>query len=176
MNSRRLPGPWLPGATASSPPMNRRHDQEALRRDQGRIDRGSAPRLSRTAVYRPWSRRSHRRRDPVRRNPSAEDPVRSSVRRGPGAAGHRPRNQGGQGGEAAAGFPGDTITEGLDGLRERLAEYHQLGAGSPSGGPSSTSVLASRVASRSRPMPTRLRAMQRCARKRTSCQSSSPRY
>jgi len=26
------------------------------------------------------------------------------------------------------GFPGDTITEGLDGLRGRLAEYHQLGA------------------------------------------------
>jgi fructose-bisphosphate aldolase class I len=25
-------------------------------------------------------------------------------------------------------FPGDTITEGLDGLRERLAEYHKLGA------------------------------------------------
>ena len=27
-----------------------------------------------------------------------------------------------------AGFPGETATEGLDGLRQRLAEYHQLGA------------------------------------------------
>jgi len=27
-----------------------------------------------------------------------------------------------------AGFPGETITEGLDGLRERLQDYHQLGA------------------------------------------------
>ncbi len=27
-----------------------------------------------------------------------------------------------------AGFPGETVTEGLDGLRERLAEYHGLGA------------------------------------------------
>lgn len=27
-----------------------------------------------------------------------------------------------------AGFPGEKITAGLDGLRERLAEYHQLGA------------------------------------------------
>jgi fructose-bisphosphate aldolase class I len=27
-----------------------------------------------------------------------------------------------------AGFPGEKITEGLDGLRERLAEYHKLGA------------------------------------------------
>ncbi|HTQ35554.1 MAG TPA: class I fructose-bisphosphate aldolase, partial [Steroidobacteraceae bacterium] len=26
------------------------------------------------------------------------------------------------------GFPGETITEGLDGLRERLADYHRLGA------------------------------------------------
>mgnify|MGYP001551165190 CR=1 FL=1 len=26
------------------------------------------------------------------------------------------------------GFPGEKVTEGLDGLRERLAEYHQLGA------------------------------------------------
>ncbi len=27
-----------------------------------------------------------------------------------------------------AGFPGETITEGLDGLRERLQEYYKLGA------------------------------------------------
>ena len=27
-----------------------------------------------------------------------------------------------------AGHPGEKITEGLDGLRERLAEYHSLGA------------------------------------------------
>lgn len=27
-----------------------------------------------------------------------------------------------------AGFPGEKVTEGLDGLRERLAEYHKLGA------------------------------------------------
>ena len=32
------------------------------------------------------------------------------------------------GAKALAGFPGETITEGLDGLRERLAEYHSLGA------------------------------------------------
>jgi len=32
------------------------------------------------------------------------------------------------GAKALAGFPGDTITEGLDGLRERLAEYYRLGA------------------------------------------------
>ncbi len=32
------------------------------------------------------------------------------------------------GAKALAGFPNETITEGLDGLRERLAEYHKLGA------------------------------------------------
>ena len=32
------------------------------------------------------------------------------------------------GAKSLAGFPGETITEGLDGLRERLIEYHGLGA------------------------------------------------
>jgi len=32
------------------------------------------------------------------------------------------------GAKALAGFPGETVTEGLDGLRERLIEYHKLGA------------------------------------------------
>ena len=32
------------------------------------------------------------------------------------------------GAKELAGFPGEKVTEGLDGLRERLAEYYQLGA------------------------------------------------
>jgi fructose-bisphosphate aldolase class I len=32
------------------------------------------------------------------------------------------------GAKPLAGFPGELVTEGLDGLRERLAEYHRLGA------------------------------------------------
>src|SRR3981081_3170878 len=32
------------------------------------------------------------------------------------------------GAKPRAGFPGETITEGLDGLRERLMEYYKLGA------------------------------------------------
>jgi fructose-bisphosphate aldolase, class I len=32
------------------------------------------------------------------------------------------------GAKPLVGFPGETITEGLDGLRERLAEYYKLGA------------------------------------------------
>lgn len=34
-----------------------------------------------------------------------------------------------QGAKDLAGFPDELVTEGLDGLRERLAEYRQLGAG-----------------------------------------------
>ena len=33
-----------------------------------------------------------------------------------------------QGAKALTNFPGETVTEGLDGLRERLKEYHGLGA------------------------------------------------
>ncbi len=33
-----------------------------------------------------------------------------------------------EGAKPLAGFPGETITEGLDGLRDRLAEYYRLGA------------------------------------------------
>ena len=32
------------------------------------------------------------------------------------------------GAKPLAGCPGETVTEGLDGLRERLTEYHKLGA------------------------------------------------
>ncbi|TMK87410.1 MAG: fructose-bisphosphate aldolase class I [Actinobacteria bacterium] len=32
------------------------------------------------------------------------------------------------GAKPLAGFPGETVTEGLDGLRDRLAEHHELGA------------------------------------------------
>src|SRR3546814_2467364 len=33
-----------------------------------------------------------------------------------------------KGPQPLAGFPGEVVTEGLDGLRERLKEYYQLGA------------------------------------------------
>ncbi len=44
------------------------------------------------------------------------------------AAGAIPGIKVDKGAKPLAGFPGDTITEGLDGLRERLAEYYELGA------------------------------------------------
>ncbi len=39
-----------------------------------------------------------------------------------------PGNKVDTGAEPLAGFPEETVTEGLDGLRERLAEYHGMGA------------------------------------------------
>lgn len=44
------------------------------------------------------------------------------------AAGAIPGIKVDKGAKPLAGFPGDTVTEGLDGLRERLAEYYELGA------------------------------------------------
>jgi fructose-bisphosphate aldolase class I len=44
------------------------------------------------------------------------------------AAGAIPGIKVDMGAKPLAGFPGETVTEGLDGLRERLAEYFQLGA------------------------------------------------
>lgn len=44
------------------------------------------------------------------------------------AAGSVPGIKVDQGAKPMAGFPGETITEGLDGLRERLAKYHAKGA------------------------------------------------
>ena len=44
------------------------------------------------------------------------------------AAGSIPGIKVDQGAKEMAGFPGEKITEGLDGLRDRLAEYYKLGA------------------------------------------------
>src|SRR6202049_399657 len=38
------------------------------------------------------------------------------------------------GAKPLAGFPGETVTEGLDGLRERLGGYHKLGGNFGQGG------------------------------------------
>ncbi|MEL6379547.1 MAG: class I fructose-bisphosphate aldolase [Pseudomonadota bacterium] len=44
------------------------------------------------------------------------------------AAGSIPGIKVDKGAKALTGFPGETVTEGLDGLRGRLTEYHDLGA------------------------------------------------
>ncbi len=101
---------------------------------------------------------------------------RHAVRRAARGEGGRPGHQGRHGRKALALRPGETVTEGLDGLRERLAEYHELGARFAKwravitiGDGIPTDALHPR---RTR---TRWRATRRCARRQGSCRSSSPR-
>ena len=105
------------------------HDQEALRLDRRRVDRGEPPRLPRAAVHHAGLRGLHRRRHPLRRDdpPGADDgtPFAELL----AAKGIDPGHQGRQGRAGRSPvYPGETVTEGLDGLRERLAEYRELGA------------------------------------------------
>jgi fructose-bisphosphate aldolase, class I len=66
-----------------------------------------------------------------------------------------------------AGHPGEKITEGLDGLRDRLCEYFQLGA-------RLAKWRAFPAALASRPMRMHWPAMPRCARKLDSSPSLNP--
>ena len=77
------------------------------------------------------------------------------------------------GAKPLAAHPGETITEGLDGLRERLAEYYKLGARFAKwrGVIAIADDLPTWSASSRTPM--RSPAMPRSARKPASCRSSS---
>ena len=70
----------------------------------------------------------HQRRDPIRRDdPPAEERWHSLVKVIT-EAGIIPGIKVDTGAKDLAGHPGEKITEGLDGLRERLSEYRQMGA------------------------------------------------
>jgi len=69
------------------------------------------------------------------------------------------------GAKAMAGHPGEKITEGLDGLRDRLAEYVQMAPILPSGARSLSSARAFPAGAASRPTRMPWLAMPRCARK-----------
>ena len=81
-----------------------------------------------------------------------------------------------KGAKPLALFPGETITEGLDGLRERFIEYYKLGA---------RFAKWRAVIDIGDGIPSRVRHRGQCAgagalcralpRSRTSCRSSSPR-
>ena len=72
-----------------------------------------------------------------------------------------------------AGHPGEKITEGLDGLRDRLAEYSQMGARFAKWARWLTWTIVFPAGVASRPTLMHLRAMPRCARKPDWCPSSS---
>ena len=81
-----------------------------------------------------------------------------------------------KGTKALAGAAGELVTEGLDGLRERLAEYRGLGARFAKWR-AVIAIGAGHPAPRaaSTPTPTRSRATRRSARRPASSRSSSPR-
>ena len=68
------------------------------------------------------------RRGSVRRDDRPVGLGRDPARRVPGGTRNHPRHQGGQGREGVRRLPGEKVAEGTDGLRERLSEYHDLGA------------------------------------------------
>ncbi len=67
-------------------------------------------------------------RDPLRRDDPPEDERRRELRRVPGGNGILPGIKVDKGAKDLALCPGEKVTEGLDGLRQRLAEYFKLGA------------------------------------------------
>ena len=151
-------------------------DQEALRLDRGRVDRGEPARLPESAVHDAGLRGLHRRRDPLRRD---DPPVRRRRDAVPGAARSRRAScRGSRSTPARRTWP-VTRREGDRGPR-RAAR-----AASPS---TTSSARASQVArgdhdrrrhpdatpasTRTR---TRSRGTPRSARRRGSCRSSSPR-
>jgi fructose-bisphosphate aldolase class I len=71
-------------------------------------------------------------------------------------------------------FPGEKLTQGLDGLAERLTEYRSSARASQNGARSSTLPPAFPRHRRSPPMRMRSRVTRRCARTSRSCRSSSP--
>ncbi len=80
------------------------------------------------------------------------------------------------GAKPLAAFPNETITEGLDGLRERLMEYYQLGARFAKWRARDRHRrMVSRPVTRSMPTRRRWPATRRCARNKTSYRSSNPR-
>ena len=120
------------------------HHREAFQERQSNFDRIEPPGVSRDVVRDAWTGRVHQRSDPLRRD---DPPAPGDGRPFPevlASQGILPGIKVDKGTVALAGFPGEKITEGLDGLRERLAEYRTLGGGSPSGGPLSRSVRVCR--------------------------------
>ena len=80
------------------------------------------------------------------------------------------------GAKPLAGAPGETITEGLDGLRERLADTAIWALVSRSGVRSSASATLCRAMPALAPTRTHWRGMLCSVRSRTSFRSSNPKF
>jgi fructose-bisphosphate aldolase class I len=140
-----------------------RHLQQALRgAGHSRRPRTRGAPIAKLIVCGAGPRWRHQRRDPVRRNDPAENDGRAPRSPGAADAGIVPGIKVDMGAKPLAGHPGQTVTEGLDGLRERFVEYHELGArfakwrGVTAIGQGSPTIAST-------PTRRRWRAMPRCA-------------
>ena len=104
----------IPPATGDLPPWAFRRPRKPAR--LSRHDRDHARPGESSAAQSSTTRRSARRKKMAR-------PSLSHHR-----CGNHPRHQSGYWRQGMAGHPGEKITEGLDGLRDRLAEYARMGA------------------------------------------------
>ena len=104
------------------------HLQQTLREAGHSADRRSPARLSGIAHHHARSWRIHQWRDSLRRDDSPAEERRHSFHQVITDAGIIPGIKVDTGAKDMAGHPGEKITEGLDGLRDRLKEYFQMGA------------------------------------------------
>ena len=103
-------------------------DQEALRLDRRRVDRGEPALLPAAPVHRARDGGIHRRRHPLRRDDPPERRRRHPFPEVLSSKGAIPGIKVDTGAQDLALWPGEKVTEGLDGLRARLEEYRGLGA------------------------------------------------
>ena len=103
-------------------------DQEALRFDRARVDRGEPARVPGHAVHDAGARGFGQRRHPLRRDAAPELADGTPFAELLAGKGIIPGIKVDTGTKDIAGAPGEKVTEGLDGLRERLEEYKGLGA------------------------------------------------
>jgi fructose-bisphosphate aldolase class I len=118
-----VPGKGILAADESDGTIKKR-----FRLDRRRVDRGCAPFLPRDALHDRRRGRLHQRRDPLRRDDQAVVFGRQAVPEAPRGARDHPGIKVDIGAKPLALSPGETVTEGLDGLRDRLNEYRGLGA------------------------------------------------
>ena len=98
--------------------------QQALCRVADPTNRGRSPGISNIAHHDARSRRVHQRRETIRQRTSDGVVFAEAVV----SAGIIPGIKVDTGAKSLAGHPGEKVTDGLDGLRERLTEYARMGA------------------------------------------------
>ena len=153
-----------------------RHDQEALRLDRRRVDRGEPPLLPAASLHRAGDGGRDRRRHPLRRDDPPVGRRRDAVRRG--ARGEGRHSRASRSTRARTTRPASRARRsprGSTGSADGSRSTADSARASRSGARSSRSATASRRSHASARTRTRSPATPRCARRPGSSRSSSPR-